>query len=209
MKFEQPAWANMRITGRHWHYLLVAVLCAVNLFLAARLAIAWNQARAGDAAQLQQRETSYKAMLLKTKPLRGLDRKIDRASADQQAFYDKRFPDNYSTIATALGALKTKNNVLLNRLQYAQGKEDEGLYEIRMDASLSGDYTSIMQFINGLERDKIFFLINGIALNGQQNGIVSLHMKLTTYLRASTGAGAPPSQQQASGAQPASNMGRK
>lgn len=212
MKFEQPSWANMRITGRHWHYLLVAVLVAVNLFLAVRLAIAWNRARAGDAVQLQQRETSYKAMLLKTMPLRGLDKKIDRASADQQAFYLSRFPDNYSTIATELGVLKTKNNVLLNRLQYAQGKLDQGLYEVRMDASVSGDYGSIMRFINSLERDKLFFLIDGIALNGQENGVVSLHMRLTTYIRAGAGEPAvPPAARRASNAntQQASIAGRK
>ena len=56
-----------------------------------------------------------------------------------------------------------------------------------MDASLSGDYRPLVEFINGLERNKIFFLINGVTLTGQQSGTVSLRLRLTTYLRAPIG----------------------
>lgn len=190
-KLARPAWTNFRITARHWHYALLVVLCLLNLALAVRLVFAWQRAEAGDAARLHVREAQYRAMQLKTRPLRGLDKKIVRANADQTAFYDKRFPATYSEVFAELGALAVKNNVLLGRVQYAPGKLDQGAYRIRMNASLSGDYAPIVRFINGLERDKIFFLIDGIALSGQQNGIVSLRMGLTTFLRANGNAPAP------------------
>jgi hypothetical protein len=41
-----------------------------------------------------------------------------------------------------------------------------------------------MHFINGLERSKTFFLINGLTLTGQQGGLVNLRLRLITYLRA-------------------------
>jgi len=44
-----------------------------------------------------------------------------------------------------------------------------------------------VQFINGLERDKMFFLIRGVTLTGQQSGTVGLRLGLTTYLRAPVG----------------------
>jgi hypothetical protein len=53
-----------------------------------------------------------------------------------------------------------------------------------MDASVSGDYRPVVQFINATERDKVFFVINGINLTGQQTGQVNLRLRLTTYLRA-------------------------
>jgi hypothetical protein len=56
-----------------------------------------------------------------------------------------------------------------------------------MDASLSGDYRPLVLFVNGLERDKTFFLINGVTLTGQQSGTVGLRLRLTTYLRAPMG----------------------
>jgi hypothetical protein len=161
----------------------------LNLVLAVRMIVAWRSAEAGNAARLQQHETEYRTMQLKTRPLRGLDKKIGQAQLDERAFYDKRFPDSYSEVETELGKLAVKNNVLLNRVQYAQGKPNMGVTEVRMDASLSGDYAPVVRFINGLERDKIFFLIDGIALSGQQNGIVSLRMRLQTYLRAGPATG--------------------
>ncbi|MHB8303392.1 MAG: hypothetical protein ACYDC6_11225 [Acidobacteriaceae bacterium] len=183
-KWKLPARMQFRITARHWHYTALVLLCVLNLALAVRLVYAWKRAEAGNAARLQERESEFRMMQLKTRPLRGLGKKIAQAESDQAAFYAKRFPATYSEVLTELGALAVKNNVLLGRVQYGQGKLDQGAYEIRMDASLSGDYAPIVRFINELERDKIFFLITGIALSGQQNGIVSLRMLLTTYLQA-------------------------
>lgn len=197
MKLTRPQWKlparmHVRITARHWHYAALVVLCLINLALAVRLVYAWRRAEAGNAARLQEREAEYRAMQLKTRPLRGLGKKIARANADQTAFYDKRFPATDSEFLRELGALAVKNNVLLGRAQYGHGKLEQGTYKVTMDASLSGDYAPIVRFLNGLERDRIFFLIEGIALSGQQNGIVSLRVRLTTYLRADGNASAVP-----------------
>jgi type IV pilus assembly protein PilO len=54
---------------------------------------------------------------------------------------------------------------------------------LSIDASVSGDYRPIVEFINAVERDKLFFVINGINLTGQQTGQVNLRIRLTTYLR--------------------------
>ncbi len=186
MKLTRPSWTNVRITAQHWHYGVLVLLVLLNLTLAVRLIFAWDRAKQGDAASIAQSKAQYRAMKLKTTPLKGLDRKIQQAKVDQKAFYEKRFPATDSEVLTELGALAVKNNVLLARGQYAHGKPQQGLVELRMEASLSGDYAPIVRFINGLERDKVFFLIDGIALNGQQSGVVSLRMILTTYLRADT-----------------------
>ena len=57
------------------------------------------------------------------------------------------------------------------------------LTEVRIDASLSGDYRPLVEFINSLERDKMFFVIQGETLTGQQSGTVNLRLRLTTYER--------------------------
>jgi hypothetical protein len=186
MNLSRPPWTNIRITAQHWHYGVLVLLLMLNLTLAVRLMFAWDRASAGNAARIEQRQAEYRAMKLKTTPLRGLDKKIQQAKLDQQAFYEKRFPATDSEVLTELGALAVKNNVLLARGQYAHRKPQQGLVEMDMEASLSGDYAPIVRFINGLERDRLFFLIDGVALNGQQNGVVSLRMRLTTFLLANT-----------------------
>ena len=69
------------------------------------------------------------------------------------------------------------------RVQYVQAPPAHGLTEVRMDAQLTGDYRSLAQFLNGLERNRSFFLITQIALSGQQSGIVNLRIRFITYLR--------------------------
>ncbi len=186
MKLTRPNWTNIRITAQHWHYGAIIVLLVLNLTLAIRLILAWDRAKQGDAARIEASQEQYRAIKLKTAPLRGLDKKIDQAKLDQQAFYEKRFPATTSEVLTELGALAVKNNVLLARDQNAYRKPQQGLVQLDMEATLSGDYAPVVRFINGLERDKLFFLIEGVALNGQQGGVVSLRMHLTTFLRADT-----------------------
>ena len=47
-----------------------------------------------------------------------------------------------------------------------------------------GNYVSLAKFINALERDEMFFIIDSIALAGEQKGPIKLQMKFETYLKA-------------------------
>jgi type IV pilus assembly protein PilO len=116
--------------------------------------------------------------------LRGLPQKVALSRTQADAFYTARFPGEYSTISATINDLATKNNVRLTNLAYSPTPAIAGLAEVRMDASLSGEYAPLMHFINGLERSKTFFLINGLTLTGQQGGLVNLRLKLNTYLHA-------------------------
>ncbi len=63
-----------------------------------------------------------------------------------------------------------------------------------MDAGISGSYPQIMRFVNALERDRTFFVIQGMQLTGQQGGLVNLRLQLSTWLRPADAAasGLPP-----------------
>ena len=100
-----------------------------------------------------------------------------------QAFYAKRIPANYSSIAQRIGELQVKSGVRLSRVQYTQGAPGTDLTEITMDAGISGEYPQIMRFVNGLERDQTFFVIRAMSLTGQQGGMVNLRLRVSTWLR--------------------------
>ena len=53
---------------------------------------------------------------------------------------------------------------------------------LSIDLALSGSYLQEVKFINALERNKLFFLIDGVTL-GEQQGNVRLQLKVETYLR--------------------------
>jgi type IV pilus assembly protein PilO len=166
------------------HFAGVALLLILNLVLGVRLFLAWSTLRSASAEQLLQQQTAYRALQLEMSPLRGLPQKVDLSRTQADEFYAARFPSAYSTVSATINDLATKNSVRLTNLAYTPTPAVAGLAQLRMDASLSGEYAPMMHFINGLERSKTFFLINGLTLTGQQGGLVNLRLRLNTYLHA-------------------------
>ena len=117
-----------------------------------------------------------------------MDQKLVQASKDITGFYDQRFPAEYSAVAEELGKVATDTGVHLSGVKYDEKDAPiEDLHKLLMEVSLSGDYLQEVKFINALERDKMFFLIDGITL-GEQQGNVRLQLKLETYLRSGAAA---------------------
>lgn len=171
------------------HYAGVALLGVLNLFLLTQMYVAWHAQSTQGADALAQQKLLMNSAEQQAKPLEGLDTKLTTATAEADRFYERRLPYAHSQFLTELGALTKRTGVKLTRVQYAEapmlGGAAEGgaLTEVRMDASLSGDYRGLVQFMNALERDRMFFLIRGVTLSGQQSGTVGLRLALTTYLR--------------------------
>ena len=169
------------------HYAGAALLLLLNLYLAVAIGLAWRATSDAGTAALEQQELALKTAQLQARPLEGLDTKLITASTQADAFYDRRLPVTYSQVLTELGVLTKREGIKAGRIQYAQAPVLTGtpgaLTEVRMDASLTGDYRPLVLFMNSLERDRMFFLIRGIALSGQQSGTVGLRLALTTFLR--------------------------
>jgi hypothetical protein len=170
------------------HFAGAAVLGLLNLYLLVHMAIAWRAANSQNAAALADQTVVMKTAEIAKKPLEGLDEKLAQATKDADKFYKQRLPFANSEVYAELGALAKKQGVKLTRVQYADpvpvlAGTAGAVTEVRMDASLSGDYRPLVLFINGLERDKMFFMIQNLTLTGQQSGTVGLRLRLTTYLR--------------------------
>ena len=58
-----------------------------------------------------------------------------------------------------------------------------GVRRMEIEADLAGDYLQLVRFINALERDQLFFLVDSVGLGGAQGGMVKLQIKLETYLK--------------------------
>jgi len=139
-----------------------------------------RQAREREYQQLQAQLTAKKQEVL---PTRGMDQKLKQASQDVRTFNDHRFPGQYSEVAEELGKLAGDTGVHFAGLKYEEKEATvDGLRRLIVEITLSGDYLQEVKFINQLERDKMFFLIDGVNL-AEQQGNVRLQLKLETYLR--------------------------
>ena len=135
----------------------------------------------------RQDEMSQLWMALKTReraPWRGLDKKVPLARKEIGDFYRDRLPDAYSAISAELDKVGAESAVKVTSERYTEkDAEIEGLQRVEISADVSGDYLPVVRFINGLERSKLFFMVDGLQLGSQQGGVIKLQITLETYLR--------------------------
>jgi Tfp pilus assembly protein PilO len=159
------------------------VLLVVVIALAIRFGLDWAATNTNSTDALAAKQVQLKALDLETAPLRGLDKRVEDSRGDIRDFYLKRIPPTYSSIAARIGELALKGPVRLTRVQYSQGPAGGDLTEISLDAGITGAYPQIMRFVNGVERDRTFFVIRAMSLTGQQEGLVNLRLRVSTWLR--------------------------
>jgi hypothetical protein len=134
--------------------------------------------------ELQRLTIEQRQKTRQIEPLRGLDKKVALAKDEIDQFYRDRIPARESVISDAMGKLAAENGVKLGQVKYeTKDPEQVGLTPVLMEANCQGDYLHIVRFINALERDKTFFLVNTVVLGDAQAGTVKLQMKLESYLR--------------------------
>ncbi len=134
--------------------------------------------------ELNQLWSELRAKTKQVQPLRNLDKKVVVADHQITEFYEQRFPAQDSQIATQLGKLAALNGVTIEQARYKVKDPVVGrLRPVEMEAELSGNYVALAKFINALERDEMFFIIDGITLGGEPKGPIKLQMKFETYLK--------------------------
>jgi len=178
-------WRERLASPLTWHYAGFVLLLVLVIGFSIRLCLDWAATSGSSSSSLASKQVQLRALDLETTPLRGLDKRVDESRIQMREFYAKRIPPSYSSIDRRLGELALKGPVRLSRVQYTQGAASSDLTEITIEAGITGDYPQIMRFINGLESDKIFFVIRAMALTGQQGGQVNLRLRVSTWLKPS------------------------
>lgn len=176
-------WRERLSSPLTWHYAGFGVLLALAVVLAIRLGLDWVAIDLHAGEVVAGKQVELRALEHETAPLRGLDKKVAITRTEMRNFFDKRIPPNYSSIVSEFNGLAVKNGVRLSRAQFSQGQPGLDLTEISIDSGVSGEYPQIMHFINGLERDQMFFVIRAMSLTGQQEGMVNLRLRISTWLR--------------------------
>ena len=117
-------------------------------------------------------------------PLKDLPQKVNVASQQIGDFYKKRLPSENSEILTEIGKIASANGVRIEQGRYKPGETvTVGLQQVNMEYDFAGNYTSLARFINAVERDEMFFIIDSVSLGGDPQGPVKLAVKLETYLK--------------------------
>jgi len=178
-----------------WTVWKKVIVVALALLFAADLALVyqlWQSSREGAETLTAQRDRlKLQASLLKGDVARGdsIRKDLSGEGKEYDNFYHNTFlpADNgYSTIEDDLGSIAAKANLRSSGITFKQ-KELKGrdVTEIDISDSVEGDYPAIIQFINGLEHSKNFYLLSNLRLQSATGvgGGIRLQLDLQTYFR--------------------------
>jgi Tfp pilus assembly protein PilO len=113
---------------------------------------------------------------------------LPQVGKDCSQFYEDTFltpATGYSTISADLSFIADKAGLRISDTNYKQADSStHGVKEISISTSVDGSYSSVIQFINGLEQSRNFYLLNDLELASARGGTITLKLKLRTFFRA-------------------------
>ncbi|HZC66937.1 MAG TPA: type 4a pilus biogenesis protein PilO [Candidatus Dormibacteraeota bacterium] len=95
----------------------------------------------------------------------------------------------YSGISAEIGAIAGKAALQMNDIKFKQkAVAARNLESVDVDATVGGDYASVVKFLNGLQRSENVYEVEGLSLTGDSqknggNGPVRVTVHMRTYFR--------------------------
>ena len=171
------------------------IIFCLTLLIAADLALgvySWNLASAQSAQQELSRLTLNRDLLIKDiQRAQQIRSHIPAIQKDCDAFEHSLFPEStgYSAVSAELDALAAKSGMrLTNRALRPKAVKGRDLTELSIDAQVTGDYSGVVRFLNGLQRSTNYYAVEalsarpGTAAQGGKGALqVTVHIK--TYFR--------------------------
>jgi type IV pilus assembly protein PilO len=162
-------------------------VAALGLVDVALLAVLFSPLVGSQRSRNDELDQLWRDLQVKTRqvePLMNVDKKIVTARKQIDDFYRDRLPARDSAISEELGKIAKQNGVSAGQIRYKwKDAEPVGLRPVEIDGEFSGDYLHLVRFINAVERNPVFFLIDSVQLGGEEGGKVKLQMHMETYLR--------------------------
>jgi len=175
-----------------------AILGSVILLVLTDVALAaysW-QLSAPHAPQQQLAMETRQHSLLKADIKRAQDIRgnIPAIQKDCDQFEQSLFPasSGYSSIRSELGATAKKSGIQLEDQIFKETKiANRGMTEVAIDATVTGDYKSVVGFLNGLQRSSNLYQVDSLSLasenaNQASANVIKVALHLRTYFRTGT-----------------------
>jgi type IV pilus assembly protein PilO len=173
-----------------------AILLGVALLVIADVALAvygWKLASSPrspqDFAVLTRNRDLLRADIKRAQDIR---QKIPAIQKDCDQFEQSLYPSatGYSSVAAELGAIANKSGLQLESQSFRQNDvKGRGLTEVIIEATVTGSYSGVVHFLNGLQRSNNVYAVESLAAKseaqqpGARGGGVRVTMHIRTYFR--------------------------
>jgi type IV pilus assembly protein PilO len=116
---------------------------------------------------------------------------IPATQKDCDRFEQSLFPasSGYSAVRAELGSIARKSGSRLENIAFKQTDiANRGMTEVAIDATVNGDYKSVIGFLNGLQRSASLYAVDSLTLtpetaNQASANIIKIALHLKTYFR--------------------------
>jgi Tfp pilus assembly protein PilO len=176
----QPTW-------KLWTAGVVALVLLVDVVL---LIVSWQSGMGGAQAMREHlSKVQIEAKLLKADVNRGQAIRAHFPDVGRECddFYKQQLlpaTAGYSGVLSDLGQLAEKAGLRTAGIGFNQKDvKDRGVTQIDITEEVEGSYSAVIQFINGLEHSKNFYLLNALELDTSASGVIRLKLGLRTYFR--------------------------
>ena len=172
------------------------ILGGVILLVLADVALAaysWRLSSAPRAPreQLAAETTQHGILKADIKRAQDIRENIPAIQKDCDLFEQSLFPasSGYSSVRSELGATAKKNGIRLDDFASKETKiANRGITEVAIDATVDGDYKSVVGFLNGLQRSSNLYQVDSLSLatenaNLASPNVIKVALHLKTYFR--------------------------
>ena len=174
--------------GQNWKKWMRWGLVALFAVDGALLAVNWrNGGGEAQARSLEELTRQYAATSKDVHRAQDIDRRRPEIREQCDKFFTEQLRPaggGYSAVVSDLGAIAKDAGLRTSSVSFQQQLvENRGVVQVQVQASVEGDYPSLVHFINGLERSKSFYLLDRLALASSTGGGIKLTLDLKTYFR--------------------------
>lgn len=173
-----------------------AILAGVVLLVLGDVALAVYSWQLASAPQTPRQEFSLELKqhdLLKADIKRAQDirDKIPAIQKDCDQFEKSLFPANsgYSAVSAELDGLARNAGIRIEDRAFRSTEiANRNMKEVLIDATVNGDYKSVIQFLNSVQRSSNLYEVDALALatenaNQGNSGVLKVSLHLKTYFR--------------------------
>jgi Tfp pilus assembly protein PilO len=158
-------------------------------------AYSWWQS---SAPRIPQQELDRESLQLKLwrgdiERAKGIEQSMPSTQQDCDKFEKSLLPSNtgYSAVTEELSEIARKTGLQFSSKNFHQKDvASRKLTEVELEASISGDYASVVKFLNGLQRSQNVYVVDGLALSSENQtqgppNVLRLSLRMRTYFRTS------------------------
>jgi Tfp pilus assembly protein PilO len=171
------------------------IIAGALLLIAADVALAaysWNMGGLyAGGRELANRSTQLKISQEDINRAKAIQSRMPAIQADCDKFERMLFPatTGYSSVTSDLDSIAQKAGAQVQDLTFKQAEVPQrGLTAVEIASSVTGPYSAVVRFVNGLQRSEHVYILGGLSLSSDTQNLgagsqIKITLHLQTYFR--------------------------